>query len=278
MRRERPRRPPPGARDRPRKPPRHGSRRPGPVGQPRPPCGWSAGRRRRIPPRDRGTQPGRWRTATAERRDAGTAGRALPEADAVPDDAPAPVEQARAQRHRPTAAPRAAVLRRARSQRASCGREGRDSELCHAGGAAAPGGLGHHRVVAGLDLTAVLHENLAKARAAHGDEAPACLEPTRDSDVQGMPRPAAKAHAAKRAPAPRPVPTAGAELLRGPGQPRPGWCSGLTRRRRQARFLREAYALFVTPRSCSGGGTSRTSRRARRPGRRVPRRRACGAV
>ncbi|MFG2987422.1 DUF721 domain-containing protein [Streptomyces sp. NPDC048258] len=44
--------------------------------------------------------------------------RAFPEADAVPDDAPAPIEQARAQRRRLAAATEAAALRRARAERA----------------------------------------------------------------------------------------------------------------------------------------------------------------
>ncbi|MFE7046525.1 DciA family protein, partial [Streptomyces atratus] len=44
--------------------------------------------------------------------------RAFPEPDVVPDDAPAPIEQARAQRRRQAAATEAAALRRARAERA----------------------------------------------------------------------------------------------------------------------------------------------------------------
>ncbi|MEU3907262.1 DciA family protein [Streptomyces goshikiensis] len=44
--------------------------------------------------------------------------RAFPEADVVPDDAPAPIEQARLQRRRQAAATEAAALRRARAERA----------------------------------------------------------------------------------------------------------------------------------------------------------------
>ncbi|MEU9983730.1 DUF721 domain-containing protein [Streptomyces sp. NPDC050856] len=43
--------------------------------------------------------------------------RAFPEPDVVPDDAPAPIEQARVQRRRQTAATEAAALRRARAER-----------------------------------------------------------------------------------------------------------------------------------------------------------------
>ncbi|WP_282796681.1 hypothetical protein [Streptomyces sp. CC224B] len=45
--------------------------------------------------------------------------RAFTEPDVVADDAPAPVEQARAQRRRQAAATEAAVLRRARQERAA---------------------------------------------------------------------------------------------------------------------------------------------------------------
>ncbi|MBK3603288.1 MULTISPECIES: DciA family protein [unclassified Streptomyces] len=45
--------------------------------------------------------------------------RAFPEPDDVPDDAPAPIEQARAQRRRQAAATEAAALRRARAERAA---------------------------------------------------------------------------------------------------------------------------------------------------------------
>ncbi|MFJ1673134.1 hypothetical protein ACIOK4_43640 [Streptomyces bottropensis] len=45
--------------------------------------------------------------------------RAFPEPDAVPDDAPAPIEQVRAQRRRQAAATEAAALRRARAERAA---------------------------------------------------------------------------------------------------------------------------------------------------------------
>jgi predicted nucleic acid-binding Zn ribbon protein len=45
--------------------------------------------------------------------------RAFPEPDVVPDDAPAPIEQARAQRRRQAAATEAAALRRARAERAA---------------------------------------------------------------------------------------------------------------------------------------------------------------
>ncbi|WP_331725007.1 DciA family protein [Streptomyces sp. NBC_00040] len=44
--------------------------------------------------------------------------RAFPEADVVPDDAPAPIEQARLQRRRQAAVTEAAALRRARAERA----------------------------------------------------------------------------------------------------------------------------------------------------------------
>lgn len=44
--------------------------------------------------------------------------RAFPEPDAVADDAPAPIEQARAQRRRQTAATEAAALRRTRAEKA----------------------------------------------------------------------------------------------------------------------------------------------------------------
>ncbi|MCX5278191.1 hypothetical protein [Streptomyces virginiae] len=44
--------------------------------------------------------------------------RAFPEADVVPDDAPAPIEQARLQRRRQAAVTKAAALRRARAERA----------------------------------------------------------------------------------------------------------------------------------------------------------------
>ncbi|MEV8606024.1 DciA family protein [Streptomyces griseoviridis] len=44
--------------------------------------------------------------------------RAFPDTDVVPDDAPAPIEQARAQRRRQAAATEAAALRRARAERA----------------------------------------------------------------------------------------------------------------------------------------------------------------
>ncbi|MFE6023350.1 hypothetical protein ACFQ6O_43900 [Streptomyces sp. NPDC056441] len=44
--------------------------------------------------------------------------RAFPELDVVPDDAPAPIEQARAQRRRQAAATEAAALRRAHAERA----------------------------------------------------------------------------------------------------------------------------------------------------------------
>ncbi|WP_425473868.1 hypothetical protein [Streptomyces qinzhouensis] len=53
---------------------------------------------------------------TAEMRDLSR--RAFPEPDAVPDDAPAPNEQTRAQRRRQAAATEAAALRRARAERA----------------------------------------------------------------------------------------------------------------------------------------------------------------
>ncbi|MFH9663585.1 hypothetical protein ACH4NF_35495 [Streptomyces sp. NPDC017248] len=42
---------------------------------------------------------------------------AFPEPDVVPDDAPAPIEQARAQRRRQAAATEAAALRRARAEK-----------------------------------------------------------------------------------------------------------------------------------------------------------------
>ncbi|MBE1603080.1 DUF721 domain-containing protein [Streptomyces stelliscabiei] len=45
--------------------------------------------------------------------------RAFPEPDVVPDDAPAPIEQARAQRRRQAAVTEAAALRRARAERAA---------------------------------------------------------------------------------------------------------------------------------------------------------------
>lgn len=45
--------------------------------------------------------------------------RAFPEFDVVPDDAPAPIEQARAQRRRQADASHAAALRRARTERAA---------------------------------------------------------------------------------------------------------------------------------------------------------------
>ncbi|MEU6672246.1 hypothetical protein [Streptomyces sp. NPDC046727] len=48
--------------------------------------------------------------------------RAFPEPDVIPDDAPAPIEQVRAQRRRQAAATEAAVLRRARQERTA--REG----------------------------------------------------------------------------------------------------------------------------------------------------------
>lgn len=44
--------------------------------------------------------------------------RAFPETDVVPDDAPAPIEQARALRRRQAAATEAAALRRTRAERA----------------------------------------------------------------------------------------------------------------------------------------------------------------
>ncbi|MFF4179547.1 hypothetical protein [Streptomyces sp. NPDC001750] len=45
--------------------------------------------------------------------------RAFPEPDTIPDDAPAPIDQARAQRRRQAAATEAAALRRARAERAA---------------------------------------------------------------------------------------------------------------------------------------------------------------
>ncbi|HET6353828.1 hypothetical protein [Streptomyces sp.] len=44
---------------------------------------------------------------------------AFPEPDVVPDDAPAPIEQAREQRRRQAAATEVAALRRARQERAA---------------------------------------------------------------------------------------------------------------------------------------------------------------
>ncbi|MFI1607614.1 hypothetical protein ACH4YN_36800 [Streptomyces griseofuscus] len=56
-----------------------------------------------------------------ERRNAvmrGLSRRAFPEPDAVPDDAPAPIEQARFERRRQTDASHADAVRRARAERA----------------------------------------------------------------------------------------------------------------------------------------------------------------
>lgn len=94
-----------------------------------PPRTWetaSDGYRRALVACQEAAQPSRVDPSIAEAVERQTAAmrelprRAFPEPDAVPDDAPAPIEQARTERRRQADVSHAAAVRRARGERVAC--------------------------------------------------------------------------------------------------------------------------------------------------------------